>query len=56
MKPPDNHVFEIEDHHDVRKLWQNINDAKDGSVAQDQGDATKWSVEMRNRLALFYEK
>ncbi|CAD6576993.1 MAG: hypothetical protein ASARMPRED_008088 [Alectoria sarmentosa] len=56
VQPSEHHVFEIDDREYVRKLWQDIKDAEDVAVAQDWGDAMKWSVDKENKLANFYER
>ena len=56
VQSSEHHVFEIDDREYVRKLWQDIKDAEDVAVAQDWGDAMKWSVDKENKLANFYER
>ena len=54
--PFENHVFEIDDRDNVRKLWQDIKDSKDASIAQDLDNTKSWSVEKKDCLAIFYER
>lgn len=56
LHPFENHVFEIDDRDNVRKLWQDIRDSEDASMAQDLDNARSWSVEKKDCLAVLYER
>lgn len=57
--PLEHHVFEIDDHAYVQRLWQVLQGSSkdsEGVTAQGQGEATQWSLERKNALAAFYER
>ena len=59
LQSSEHHIFEIDDHDDVQKLWGDISSSKDSEdvpVAQNQDDVMKWDAEKKNRLSIFYER
>ena len=56
LQSSEHHVFEIDPHDYVRKLWQDVKEFENVGAGREPTSATEWSVEKKNRLALFYER
>lgn len=59
LHPLEHHVFEIDDHAYVQRLWQVLqgsSEDSEGVTAQGQSDRIEWSLEKKHALAVFYER